>query len=59
MIIKKCAKKKSDAIIALPVSIAVGLIVNAVFGKGIGLIAFAIAYSSINRKDKLQKEVIT
>ncbi|MBO5378187.1 MAG: hypothetical protein J6A41_07350 [Ruminiclostridium sp.] len=36
---------------ALAVSIGAGLCIGAAFGAGFGMIAFAIAYSSLNKKE--------
>ncbi len=36
---------------ALAVSIGAGLCFGAAFGAGFGMIAFAIAYSSLNKKE--------
>ncbi len=36
---------------ALPISIVAGLCFGAAFGAGFGMIAFAIAYSSLNKKE--------
>ena len=36
---------------ALPISIGAGLLFGTVFGSGFGMIAFAIAYSSLNKKE--------
>lgn len=36
---------------ALPISIGAGLCFGAVFSAGFGMIAFAIAYSSLNKKE--------
>jgi hypothetical protein len=36
---------------ALPISIGAGLCFGATFGAGFGMIAFAIAYSSLNKKE--------
>lgn len=36
---------------ALPISVGAGLCFGVVFGAGFGMIAFAIAYSSLNKKE--------
>ncbi len=44
-------KEKLTPKTALPISIGAGLCFGAVFGAGFGMIAFAIAYSSLNKKE--------
>ncbi len=57
--IKKTKKRKENKMLkekfkltpTLPISIGAGLCFGAVFGAGFGMIAFAIAYSSLNKKE--------
>ena len=44
-------KEKNKPKPALPISVGAGLCFGAVFGAGFGMIAFAIAYSSLNNKE--------
>lgn len=48
----KMKRAGKTVMFALPISLAIALCYNVMFGAGIGMIAFAIAYSALSEKKK-------